>query len=64
MIIIPLNTVLLDAMLILNIAVSLGILLHDVHKEPLEFSVFPSVLLIHNAYAYRPERRVNTFDIS
>ena len=47
LIIIPLNTVLLDAMLILNIAVSLGILLLTMYiKEPLEFSVFPSVLLI------------------
>lgn len=47
LIIIPLNTVLLDAMLIINIAISLGIMLLTMYiKEPLEFSVFPSVLLI------------------
>lgn len=47
LIIIPLNTVLLDAILIINIAFSLGILLLTMYiKESLEFSVFPSVLLI------------------
>jgi len=47
LLIIPLNTVLLDAIIIFNIAISLGILLLTMYiKEPLEFSVFPSVLLI------------------
>ena len=47
LIIIPLNPVVLDAMLIINIALSLGILLLTMYiKESLEFSVFPSVLLI------------------
>jgi flagellar biosynthesis protein FlhA len=47
LIIIPLDTVVLDAMLIINIALSLGILLLTMYiKESLEFSVFPSVLLI------------------
>ena len=37
----------LDVMLIINIALSLIVLLITMHvKEPLEFSVFPSVLLI------------------
>ncbi|MEA4831983.1 MAG: flagellar biosynthesis protein FlhA [Oscillospiraceae bacterium] len=47
LIIIPLGTMLLDAMLIINISLSMIILLITMHiKEPLEFSVFPSVLLI------------------
>ncbi|HAN20844.1 MAG: flagellar biosynthesis protein FlhA [Clostridiales bacterium GWF2_36_10] len=47
LIIIPLNTSLLDVMLIINIAISLGILLITMNiKEALEFSVFPSILLI------------------
>ncbi|NCA67965.1 MAG: flagellar biosynthesis protein FlhA, partial [Clostridia bacterium] len=47
LIIIPLNTSVLDVMLIINIALSLGILLLTMYiKEALEFSVFPSMLLI------------------
>lgn len=47
LIIIPLNTSVIDIMIIINISLSLGILLLTMNiKEPLEFSVFPSVLLI------------------
>ena len=47
LIVIPLGSALLDVMLIVNIALSLVILLLTMHiKEALEFSVFPSVLLI------------------
>ncbi|HBL83426.1 MAG: flagellar biosynthesis protein FlhA [Clostridiales bacterium GWF2_38_85] len=47
LIIIPLNSSLLDVMLIINIAISMGILLITMYiKEALEFSVFPSILLI------------------
>jgi flagellar biosynthesis protein FlhA len=47
LIIIPLNPVLLDMMIIFNIVLSLGILLIAMYiKETLEFSVFPSLLLI------------------
>ncbi|MCX7615022.1 MAG: flagellar biosynthesis protein FlhA [Clostridiales bacterium] len=47
LIIIPLNTVFLDFMLIFNLSLSLSILLITMYiKEPLEFSVFPSILLI------------------
>ncbi|MDF2684837.1 MAG: flhA, partial [Clostridia bacterium] len=47
LIIIPLNTMLLDIMLIINISLSLIILLTVMYiKEALEFSIFPSVLLI------------------
>lgn len=47
LIIIPLNTMVLDAMLIFNIAFSLGILLITMYiREALEFSIFPSLLLI------------------
>ncbi len=47
LLIIPLNTAFLDVMLIINIAVSLVILLISMYiKEALEFSVFPSVLLV------------------
>ncbi len=47
LLIIPLSTTFLDVMLIINIAFSLTILLIVMHiKEALEFSVFPSVLLI------------------
>ncbi len=46
-IIIPLPTVLLDVMLILNITIALLILLTTMYiNEALQFSVFPSVLLI------------------
>jgi flagellar biosynthesis protein FlhA len=47
LLIIPLGTGVLDVMLIINIALSLSILLISMYvKEALEFSVFPSVLLI------------------
>ncbi len=47
MIIIPLPTFLLDMMLIINISLSIIILLTTMYvKEALEFSVFPSILLI------------------
>lgn len=47
LIIIPLNTAFLDVMLIINIAVSLVIFLMSMYvREALEFSVFPSVLLV------------------
>ncbi len=47
LIIIPLPTMLLDIMLIFNITLSLWILLVTMYiKEALEFSVFPSILLI------------------
>ncbi|NMA94758.1 MAG: flagellar biosynthesis protein FlhA [Clostridiales bacterium] len=47
LIILPLNTVLLDMLLTVNLALSLIILLTTLYiNEPLEFSVFPSLLLI------------------
>ena len=47
LVIIPLSPVALDFMFILNIAISMTILLLSMQiKEPLEFSVFPSLLLI------------------
>ena len=47
LIIIPLGTGVLDVMLIINIALAMVILLISMYiKEALEFSVFPSVLLI------------------
>ena len=49
LLIIPLSPFLLDVMIILNIAVSLIILLISMNiKETLEFSIFPSLLLITN----------------
>ncbi len=47
LIVIPLSPVVLDLMLILNITMSLSIFLISMYiKEPLEFSIFPSILLI------------------
>lgn len=47
LLIIPLSTFLIDVMIILNIGISLIILLISMNiKEPLEFSIFPSMLLI------------------
>ncbi len=47
MMIIPLPTMLLDILIILNITLSLTILLVSLNiREPLEFSAFPSLLLI------------------
>jgi len=47
LIIIPLSPTFLDVVIIINIALSLGILLLTMYiKEALEFSVFPSVLLV------------------
>lgn len=51
LIIIPLNTVVLDFLLVINIAISLVILLTALYmKESLEFSAFPSMLLITTLY--------------
>ena len=51
LLIIPLNPVLLDVMIILNMAVGLIILLVSMNiKEALEFSIFPSLLLITTLY--------------
>ena len=47
LLIIPLNPFVLDVFIILNISISLIILLISMNiKEPLEFSIFPSLLLI------------------
>ncbi len=47
LLIIPLSPFMLDVMIILNISISLIILLISMNiKEPLEFSIFPSMLLI------------------
>jgi len=47
LIIVPLSPFLLDVFLVLNISLSLVILLTTMYtKEPLEFSIFPSLLLI------------------
>ncbi|MBE5812654.1 MAG: flagellar biosynthesis protein FlhA [Clostridiales bacterium] len=47
MFIIPIPSPILDILLTLNISVSLVILLNTVHaKEPLEMSIFPSLLLV------------------
>lgn len=47
LLIIPLNTFLLDVMIIINISISMIILLISMNiREPLEFSIFPSLLLI------------------
>ena len=51
LLIIPLSPFFLDVMIILNIAVSLIILLVSMNiKEALEFSIFPSLLLITTLY--------------
>ena len=47
LLIVPLSPFMLDVMIILNISISLIILLVSMNiKEPLEFSIFPSMLLI------------------
>ena len=47
LLIIPLNPFLLDVFIIMNISISLVILLISMSiREPLEFSIFPSLLLI------------------
>ena len=44
---IPLPTVFVDLLVVLNLAVSLGIILLTVYiSKPMDFSVFPSVLLM------------------
>lgn len=51
LLIIPLSPFLLDVMIIINIALSLIILMISMNiKEPLEFSIFPSLLLITTLY--------------
>ena len=48
---IPINPLLLDVMIIINISVSMIILLVSMNiREPLEFSIFPSLLLITTLY--------------
>lgn len=47
LIIVPLSTVVLDVLLTINLALSVVILLTTLYiKEPLEFSIFPSLLLL------------------
>ncbi|MBR2180703.1 MAG: FHIPEP family type III secretion protein, partial [Oscillospiraceae bacterium] len=47
LLVVPLNPFILDIFFILNISISLIILLITMNiKEPLEFSIFPSLLLI------------------
>lgn len=51
LLIIPLNTFLIDVLIILNIAISMIVLLISMNiKEPLEFSIFPSMLLVTTLY--------------
>ena len=52
-IIIPLPTPILDFLLIINIGLSLVILLMTMYiKKALEFSIFPTVLLLTTAVSY------------
>jgi flagellar biosynthesis protein FlhA len=47
MMIVPVPAAVIDLLLVINISVTVGILLITMYvKEPLEFSVFPSLLLI------------------
>ena len=47
LIIVPLSTVILDFMFVMNLAISFIILLTTMYiKEPLQFSIFPSLLLV------------------
>ena len=47
LLIIPMNVFLLDVMIIINIALSMMILIISMNiREPLEFSIFPSLLLV------------------
>ena len=51
MMVIPLPAVVLDLLLTLNIALALGILLVSMYvTEPLQFSVFPALLLVATLY--------------
>ncbi len=51
MMIIPLNTTLLDVLLVINLFVSMTVLMVAMNtSEPLQFSVFPSLLLITTLY--------------
>ncbi len=51
MMVIPISKALLDVLLIINISVSMTILLVAMStKEPLDFSIFPSILLITTLY--------------
>ena len=53
LIIIPLSPAMLDFLLVVNIALSLVILLTSLYtKEPLEFSAFPSLLLITTLFVW------------
>lgn len=47
LLVIPLSPVMLDSMIILNLGISMTILMISMNiKEPLEFSIFPSLLLV------------------
>jgi flagellar biosynthesis protein FlhA len=47
MMVLPLPTVMIDILLIINLAISIMILLISMNtKEPLEFAIFPSLLLL------------------
>lgn len=51
MMVIPMNKALLDVLLIINLFISMTVLLVSMNtKEPLDFSVFPSLLLITTLY--------------
>ncbi len=51
MMVIPMPTVLLDVLLIINLFVSMSVLLVSMNiRKPLDFSVFPSLLLITTLY--------------
>lgn len=51
LLIIPLHTALLDMMFIINLSISFVILLTTMYiKEPLEFSIFPALLLITTVF--------------
>src|SRR5688500_16849461 len=51
MMILPLPTLLVDLLIAINLAMSILLLMMSVYlREPMEFSVFPSVLLITTLY--------------
>ena len=61
--VIPMPTILLDLMLSLNITMAVIILLVAIYtKKPLDFSVFPSVLLVATLFRLSLKHCINQAD--
>ncbi len=59
--VVPIPAFMLDVFFIMNITISIAVLMVALNaQKPLDFSAFPTVLLVRDAVPPRPQRRLDS----